>query len=327
MTAKEPNNSLLSARRKFTAGELSKFQYVDEFHRHNALLFDYPAFLAGTDVEELRITAQGVTVKSAANDIAMFIDPVDLHAIGYTLILIGQYEKPETEFLKSVCSNDSVFFDIGANLGWYSLVIGRKFPGARIFAFEPIPSTFTALQKNIALNRLENIEALQLGIFNKADEMKFLFAEDVSGATSLKLAGQTRGQAPLQEIICPTTTLDLFWGSRKTPPDLIKIDVEGAELMVVQGAERTLAHIPVLLIELLRKWSREFGYHPNDVFALLANYGYKAWMFADDGKTAKLEPCPAVTEETTQTNFVFLHPQKHTAIIQQWTQTRQLQND
>jgi FkbM family methyltransferase len=323
MTAKAFNNSLLSARHKFAAGELSKFQYADEFHRHNALLFDYPAFLAGTDVAELRVTAQGITVKSAANDIAMFIDPVDLHAVGYTLMLIGQYEKPETDFLKSVCGNDSIFLDIGANLGWYSLVMGRQFPGARIFAFEPIPSTFAALQKNIALNFLENIEALQLGMFNKADEMKFLFAADVSGATSLRLVGQTRGQAPLQEITCPTTTLDLFCTSRMVVPDLIKIDVEGAELMVAQGAEKTLAHTPVLLIELLRKWSREFGYHPNDVFALLANYGYQAWMFADDGKTSKLEPCPAVTEETAQTNFVFLHPQKHAVIIRRWTQTGQ----
>src|SRR5690606_10091993 len=175
----------------------------------------------------------GITVKSVAHDISLFIDAVDLHAVGYTLLLLGQYEKPETDFLKSVCGNDGVFLDVGANLGWYSLVLGSQFPDARIFAFEPIPSTFQAMQKNLALNRLDNVEPLQLGLFNKAEEMKFLFAEDVSGATSLKLTGQTRGQAPVQEIACPTTTLDLFCSERGVTPTLVKIDVEGAELMVV----------------------------------------------------------------------------------------------
>ncbi|HTQ35607.1 MAG TPA: FkbM family methyltransferase [Steroidobacteraceae bacterium] len=319
MSAKASGNSLLAARQKFAAGELSRFQYVDEFHRHNALLFDYPAFLAGTDVQELRITAQGVTVRSAAHDVALFIDPVDLHSIGYTLMLMGQYERPETDFLKSVCGNDGVFLDIGANLGWYSLVLGRRFSGARIYAFEPIPGTFAALRRNIGLNALENIEAVRLGMFNKTGEMNFLFAEDVSGATSLKLVGQTRGQAPVREIACPTTTLDSFCADRNVVPSLVKIDVEGAELMVAQGAETTLAHAPVLMMELLRKWSREFGYHPDDVLALLAKHGYEAWAFAANGKAAKLEPCPAITEETVQTNFVFLHPQEHAAIIRQWT--------
>lgn len=318
MTGKTTNH-LLAARQGFAKGELSKFQYAEEFHRHHALLFDYLDFLAGTDVEEIRVTAQGVTVKSAAHAISLYIDPVDLHAIGYTLMLLGQYEKPETDFLKSICGNDSVFLDIGANHGWYSLVLARQCPGARLFAFEPIPSTFQVLKKNIELNRLENIEPLQLGMFNKADEMKFLFVEDVSGATSLKLTGQTRGHAPMQEIACPTTTLDLFCADRGVAPSILKIDVEGAELMVVQGAEKTLAHTPVLLVELLRKWSREFGYHPNDVFTLLADYGYHAWMFANQGVAGRLEPCAAVTEETVQTNFVFLHPQKHADIIRQWT--------
>lgn len=309
------NNRLVLAREKFDAGEIDKFQYAEYINDQHAGLFDYPQFLAGTDVQEIRITAQGVVVSSAAHGIAMLIDVVDLHATPYTLLDFGSYETDETNFLKSVLCDGEIFLDIGANLGWYSLVLGRNCPKSRIYAFEPIPSTVGVLEKNIRLNRLENIETVCMGMFNKEDELNFLFAPDVSGATSLKLTGQSRGRTSIQNVACRTTTLDVFCASRDIVPSLLKIDVEGAELMVVQGGEKILESTPIILMELLRKWSREFGYHPNDVFTLLERYGYRAWVFAEDHK---LEACPRVTEDTMQTNYVFMHPQKHAEVISQW---------
>lgn len=85
--------------------------------------------------------------------------------------------------------------------------------------------------------------------------------------------------------------------------------------MVVQGGEKILETTPIILMELLRKWSRAFGYHPNDVFALLERYGYRAWVFVEGGR---LQACPQVTEETVQTNYIFMHPQKHAETIAQW---------
>jgi FkbM family methyltransferase len=310
-------NRLLAARAKFTSGQTSKLEYAQEVNLLHTSLFDYPGFLAGTDVSDIRLSAEGVVVSSAAHSISMFIDAVDLHATPYALLDFGSYESNETLFLKSVFNDGDTFFDIGANLGWYSLVLGKKAPGGRIYAFEPIPSTIEVLEKNIELNKLENIESIRLGLFNKEDELNFLFVADVSGATSLKLAGQTRGHAPVEEVLCKTTTLDIFCASRRLVPSLMKVDVEGAELMVVQGAEQTLAHRPIILMELLRKWSREFGYHPNDVFSALAAHGYQAWVFSECC-AGKLEPCLSVTEQTVQTNFIFMHPQKHLATILQW---------
>src|SRR5690606_9998096 len=145
----------------------------------------------------------------------------------------------------------------------YSLVLGRNCPDSQIFAFEPIPSTVNTLKRNISLNNLENIEPICIGLLDHEDHLNFLFAPDVSGATSLRLAGQSRGRTPIQSVVCRTTTLDLFCTSRSVAPSLLKIDVEGAELMVVQGGRKTLQHhTPIILMELLRKWSRKFGYHP-----------------------------------------------------------------
>lgn len=314
---KNADNCLVSARQKFMAGEINKFEYAAYLNGQHLSLLNYPEFLAGTDVSNIRITAEGVSVGSVAHDISMLINAVDLHATPYTLLDFGSYEPNETSFLKSVFREGDVFFDVGANLGWYSLVLGRSCPGAKVYAFEPIPSTIEVLKKNIQLNRLDNIEAIGLGMFNEEKDLNFLFAEDVSGATSLKLTGQARGQAPVQEIMCKTTTLDAFCSSNGVQPTLIKVDVEGAELMVVQGGKDCLASTPIILMELLRKWSREFDYHPNDVFQHLEQYGYTAWAFSEDG-AGSLQPCPCVTEETVQTNFVFMHPQKHAQIIKQW---------
>ena len=312
---KTTQNRLVQAREKFKAGEIDKNQYVEYINGEHAGLFDYPAFIAGTDVAEVRITAEGVAVTSAAHGVYMLVDAVDLHATPYTLLDFGSYETDETIFLKSVFRDGEVFLDIGANLGWYSLVLGRNCPRSRIYAFEPIPATVEALEKNIRLNRLENVEPIGMGVFNMEDELNFLFAPDVSGATSLKLIGQSRGVAAIQNVVCKTTTLDAFCASRNIVPSLLKIDVEGAELMVVQGGDKTLECTPIILMELLRKWSREFGYHPNDVFALLERYGYCAWIFADEGG---LQACSRVTEETVQTNYIFMHPQKHAEVISQW---------
>lgn len=310
------HNRLILARDRYRVGEIDKYQYAGHLNDLHAGLFDYVAFLAGSDVAEIRITAQGVEIRSALHQISMLMDPVDLHSTPYTLLDFGSYEADETRFLKSVFGNGDVFLDIGANLGWYSLVLGRNCPDSRIFAFEPIPSTVAALEKNIRLNALQNVEPICMGMFNKEDELSFLYAPDVSGATSLKVTGQTRGRTEIQSVTCRTTTLDSFCTERDIVPTLLKIDVEGAELMVVQGGRETLQHTPIILMELLRKWSREFGYHPNDVFALLAEYGYGAWAFSTAGS---LTTCDQVTDETMQTNFVFLHSQKHAKVIADWS--------
>lgn len=311
------NNGLVLAREKFDAGETDKFQYAEYINDHHRRLFDYPDFLAGTDVESISITPEGVVVRSREHGIAMYMDAVDLHATPYALLGLGSYESNETAFLKSVFHDGDLFLDIGANLGWYSLVLGKHAPGGRIYAFEPVPETVSRLEKNIALNQLNNVEAVCLGLFNKEDELAFLFADDVSGATSLKMAGQGRGALPVREILCRTNTLDNVCQQGDLVPTLMKVDVEGAELMVMEGALSTLKHRPIILMELLRKWSLEFGYHPNDVFALLASFGYQAWTFSLE-HAGQLEPCLAVTEDTLQTNFVFMHPEQHPGIIAQW---------
>ncbi len=305
-------NELERLRHARETGTLAKQDYIEAIHARHTPLLDYPAFIAGTDVESLRILPEGIFVRSRSQQIELWLDPHDQHLVPYTLMNFRAYETAETEFLKTIASNDWTIIDIGANCGWYSLALAKRFPGTTIHACEPIPATHAILERNIRHNGLNNITAHRLGFSDRDGTLEFLHTPHCSGATSLARAGQPGRQEDLEKVSCPGTTLDLFCARNSLAPQLIKCDVEGAELMVLQGGEATLAtHKPAILIELLRKWSRQFGYHPNDVLALLGKHGYQAYTLGSDG----LIPCPGIDEDTLETNFLFLHRQQHRDLL------------
>lgn len=291
-------------RNAYESGTSAKQDYIEAIHAQHAALFDYPAFLAGTDVECVRLLPEGVFVRSRSQQIELLLDPKDQHLVPCTLMNFRAYETLETEFLKAVTGDHAVVLDIGANCGWYALALAQHRPTAVIHAFEPIAHTHDILTRNIQHNGLFNITPHQLAFSNQETTLEFLYTPDCSGATSQVVAGQPGDQASLQKLACQATTLDLFCARNGLAPQVIKCDVEGAELMVIQGGERVLAeHKPVILIELLRKWAKQFDYHPNDVVQRLVALGYQAYTLSERG----LHPCPGIDEQTPETNFVFVH--------------------
>lgn len=306
-----PMNTLNNIRTAYEAGDTAKQDYIEAIHARHASLFDYPGFIAGTDVESVRILPEGIFVRSRSQQIELFLDPQDQHLVPCTLMNFRAYETIETEFLKAITQENGVILDIGANCGWYALALAQHCPSARIHAFEPIPHTHGILQRNIRHNGLPNIEAHRLAFSNQEATLEFLYTPNCSGATSQVLAGQPGSQESLQKVSCPATTLDRFCAQHELAPQIIKCDVEGAELMVIQGGEAMLARDkPVILIELLRKWAKKFDYHPNEVVERLGRLGYQAYTLSNEG----LRPCPGIDEETQETNFVFLHEQVHREI-------------
>lgn len=92
-----------------------------------------------------------------------------------------------------------------------------------------------------------------------------------------------------------------------SPVDLVKCDVEGAELHVFEGGVSTFAKDrPVIFTEMLRKWCSKFHYHPNAIISLLKGIGYQCYAINASG----LVECPEVTDQTAETNFLFLHAEK-----------------
>jgi FkbM family methyltransferase len=301
-------NTLTQIRAEFESGKLRKQEYIELIHNRHTALFNYPDFIKDTDVECLIIDPHGVFIRSRSQQIDLLLDSEDMHLVPNTLMNFRAYETEETQFLKSIINNNQCIIDIGANCGWYSLALAKHCPGAQVYAFEPIPRTYEILQRNITRNKFNNIFSYKIALSNTEGILNFLYTPQCSGATSLAMAGQPVALEHLQEIPCPSTTLDNFCTENKLSPQLIKCDVEGAELMVIEGGENTIVtHKPIILIELLRKWAKKFDYHPNDVINILKKHNYKAYTFSANGLIA----CDYITDETIETNFIFLHTQQH----------------
>jgi FkbM family methyltransferase len=138
----------------------------------------------------------------------------------------------------------SVAYDIGANYGMHTLFLSRLVGAyGRVYAFEPAPAVFHALEENIALNAFTNVTAVRSAVAEVTGAIGF------DGSSSTALGHITTMAGP---DLVPVTTLDDFVvRGPNPPPAFIKVDVEGAESRVLQGGLDVLRrHRPTLLIEL-----------------------------------------------------------------------------
>ncbi len=120
-----------------------------------------------------------------------------------------------------------------------------------------------------------------------------------------------------QRYTVETITLDELTADFQSL-DFIKIDVEGNELSVLQGASGLISrHQPTIVVELLRKWMLPFGSHPQDVLRLMGSGGYSCLGITPTG----LVPVNLINDETKWTNFVFVHPDRrsHNNVVRDFT--------
>jgi FkbM family methyltransferase len=234
---------------------------------------------------------------------------VDQRLVPIEILNFGAYEMAEWTVLRGLLEDRMTMFDIGANVGWYSMNLARAFPQARILAFEPIPATHSYLRKNLELNQIPNVQPGNFGFSDRAGELTFYYYPEGSGNAS---AADLTGTGAAQKLTCRVRTLDDFIAETGERVDFIKCDVEGAELFVLQGGAATLQrHKPIVFAEMLRKWAAKFGYHPNQIIEFMARLGYQC--FTANGE--HLRQFRTMDENTVETNFLFLHPERHAAKI------------
>jgi len=129
--------------------------------------------------------------------------------------------------------------DVGANVGAYSILLGQWVgPSGKVFAFEPAPEPFDGLVRHVALNGLAHtVEAIQMAVGGEDGTAALLVAG--TGGESRLVSGTSESDADAT-IDVPLTTIDAFCAERGLSPDFIKVDVEGFELSVLQGARETI---------------------------------------------------------------------------------------
>jgi FkbM family methyltransferase len=160
-------------------------------------------------------------------------------------------ETGEQRLLSRVTRSGDVVFDIGANIGLHTGLLSRLVgPTGRVYAFEPNPRLASCLERTVA--GLSNARLYGVALSHtEADAVLYI---PVGDHTMASLADWTRGrsQSGSQQVHCPQTTLDALVARDRLPaPDVVKCDVEGAELSVFTGAYRSLNRVdaPLILFE------------------------------------------------------------------------------
>jgi FkbM family methyltransferase len=224
------------------------------------------------------------------------------------LFVAGCYDPNEFAFLDKVLEPGMTFIDAGANEGLYALFAARRAGhSGRVLAFEPSAREFSRLKANIARNGLENVTLFPLALADREGEAGLLIAnaehagQNTLGAFAHEGAGEERREK------VPVRSLDNVLASERVGRvDVVKIDVEGAEVRLLEGAKETLRQYrPLLLIEINSDSLAKQGHSRTEITALLESLDYLAYAFAET--TGLAAPCGGNTPEG---NVLFVPKQR-----------------
>lgn len=201
------------------------------------------------------------------------------------------------------------FLDIGANIGYYSLLAAKQNPTCQVVAFEPAKGPLHYLKKNVEVNSLNNIQIASLALseqegsitFHEVKSRKYSYlAYNLAGTGSA--AALNKGEDFISNTV-PTTTLDHFSNSLTFPIDLIKMDTEGTEHLILEKGLGTLKkHLPIVICETL------FQTNEKQLEAIFHQLGYDCYNHYPEG----LRFTTSIQREVDNgvRNCFFVHPSK-----------------
>lgn len=187
-------------------------------------------------------------------------------------IYTGLHEFPDMGFLLHFLRGEDFFVDIGANVGSYT-ILACSAAGARGVSFEPVPSTYKRLVENMRLNHLdEKVKCVNKGIGAQIGSIAFTSDHDT---TNHALAS---GEQCKNSVNIDVITLDAALDDES--PSLLKIDVEGYETPVLEGASKTLKKktLNAVIMELNGSGSR-YGYDESRILELMFDYGFQTYSY------------------------------------------------
>jgi FkbM family methyltransferase len=165
--------------------------------------------------------------------------------------LTGRVEEPVQQVLQALLRPGNVFYDIGGNVGFFTL-LGARLVGSTgaVYAFEPVPGNAVAIQRNASLNRATHVTVIQVALSDESGSRRLLLAEHAGGAVLESVGSPPPDVAGSIEV--EAWPLDRLATERQLArPDVVKIDVEGAELNVLRGMQGMLrGDRPAIVLEL-----------------------------------------------------------------------------
>ncbi len=228
----------------------------------------------------------------------------------YSLALrMRRGDSRETRCYLRLVRKEMCVFDVGANNGHFTLLysdlVGRR---GRVHAFEPVPRSADQLGARMASDAAyDNVELNRYAVADVSGlELRIGIPNGDLGQASLvdHAEGSWKKGVDIEYVQCRTITLDDYVSTHNVKKvDFVKIDVEGAELSVLKGAEKTLrTHRPVVHLEYFVAWARGFGYSLKDLVARLESLGYE--RFYDDDLRELRFPADGSYDLEESTNLV-----------------------
>lgn len=314
MDDKEFSSELNSLKQKFKEGKIEKQDYRNRMYNFHKILFDYSEFLRDTDIKKIEIIDNNVIMTSRRDGIKIACMKGDVIAPPIESLSADYYEKNDSQMLYNLMEDNFTIFDIGANIGWYSIGITKHKKNVSVYSFEPIPTLFENLKTNLKLNNSTNIKIFNHGFYNENKELTFYYYPDAAGYSSNV---QFPGKNGFEKVKCKVMTIDEFVNKNKISKiEFIKCDVEGAELFVFQGGVKAIERFkPIILSEISRINQSKFSSHPNDIIKFFREKGYLCFVANEQG----LEEIKEVNENTQETNAFFLHTKKHSLEISKYS--------
>lgn len=176
----------------------------------------------------------------------------------------GDYERFELDLFSALLEPGDVVFDVGANIGVYSLVACKVEPSAHVYAFEPIPANLEMFRENLTRFASASVTIVSQAVgATSGGTVRIGVERSNIGTHSIGAAGG------VATIDVPMVSLDGFAESEGVVPTIIKIDVEGYEPAVLAGASALLANKPTLMVEFTPRLMKACGFEPADCAALL----------------------------------------------------------
>jgi len=208
-----------------------------------------------------------------------------------SLYLDGEYEPEESRWILELLSPGDLVFDVGANVGYMTCLMAQAVAGGedgQVHAFEPEPANFELLRQNIASNHLTGVLARRMALSSRTGkESIYLARENLGDHTLVKLPG--RRSIPIEAV-----SFDDYYAAHCAGRQvrLVKIDVQGYELEVLKGMQRSLRAglIDALLLEFWPARLKRSGTSSSELPALLETMPYDATILSDTGGGAYESP-------------------------------------
>lgn len=222
------------------------------------------------------------------------------------------FESSMTDLFIQLARKSSMFLDVGANIGYYSLLAAAINPSIRVVGFEPVPSPCLYFKSSITLNNFEQVTAEQLAVSSEAGEVEFYFSKnakfiDIEEHHLTSTGSLDKNQAHRTDLLelvrVNSVTLDGYIEEHKLPRiDLVKLDTEATEHLVLAGASKMLSEDkPIIFCEVLP------GKVEKEIEGMFKQHGYVLYRL-DPNNTVEVD---ALSHHTSSTNdHLMVHPDR-----------------